>query len=239
MQLSLSALETTKKIIDNIYIRMEEKGWTLTRLSIESGVPYDSVKKYLSYKVENPHYYNLIRICYSLDMDLGDLLPQSAYTPCLSPSQASHTMHLVEYVKQLENSISVCESYKQKDYIPVFRPIGIRESSSLQLDSFSMMLLEAGGYRERYGNRLACGIEVRTPAYHPVYMENDILLIGKDRPPAYGETGVFIHNGQIYLRRFLNGTPIQLESINGLGETITLESLEGWFIFGYVLTVYR
>ena len=45
MQLSLSALETTKKIIDNIYIRMEEKGWTLTRLSIESGVPYDSVKK--------------------------------------------------------------------------------------------------------------------------------------------------------------------------------------------------
>ncbi len=239
MQFPFSATETTKKIIDNIYIRMEEKNWTLTRLSIESGVPYDSIKKYLSYKVENPQYYNLIRICYALDMNLGDILPSSSSTNELSPITSSHSLHLVEYVKQLEHSISVCSSYKKKDYIPVFRPMGIRKSSSLYLDSFSMSLLETGSYRERYKNSLACGIEIRTSAYHPVYMENDIILVGKDRPPAYGETGVFIHDGKIYLRRYLPGNPICLEPVSGLGDTITLNTLEGWFIFGYVLTVYR
>lgn len=243
MQLTLSATEITKELIDTIYVRMEHKGWNLTRLSIESGVPYDSLKKYLSYKIDNPHYYNVVKICYALDMELGDFLSaqnkKNISSNQLPYSPFSHTRHLVEYVTRLEESIAACSTCTKKDYIPLLRPLGIRQTDSLSLDSFSQKVLEVGSYRNRYGKKLSCAIEITTNTYHPVYMEHDIILIGKDRPPAYGETGVFIHDGQLFLRRYLPGKTICLEPLNGLGSIIELDSLEGWFIFGYVLSVYR
>ena len=243
MQLTLSASELTRNLIDKIYVHLEQKGWNLTRLSIESGVPYDTIKKYLSYKIDNPHFYNILKICYALDMNLGELMdqipPSRESATILSGSEYSHTKHIIEYITQLEESLAICSTYTQKDYIPILRPLGIRHQDSLSLDSYSQKVLDVGPYRARYGNKLVCGIEITTNTYHPVYMEHDIILIGKDRPPVYGETGVFIHDGQLFLRRYLPGNPIRLEPLNELGPTIELTSLEGWFIFGYVLSVYR
>jgi len=241
MQLDASASEVTNELINTILLHMKKKNWNLTHLSIESGVPYDSLKKYLSRKIDNPHFYNVIKICCALDMNLGELInlnmiPTFADT---SYSSYSHTKHLLEYIINLEKSISACSASVKRDYIPLLHPLGTVHSNSMGLDSFLPRILEVSSYRTRYGSKLSCALEITTNAYHPVYLEHDAILIAQDRPPVYGETGVFIHDGELFIRRYLPGKITRLESINGLGSTIELKSLKDWFIFGYVLTVYR
>ena len=81
MQLDATSAEVTNELVNAILLHMKKKNWNLTQLSIESGVPYDSLKKYSSRKIYNPHIYNIIKICYALDMDLGELSnPRSSYT---------------------------------------------------------------------------------------------------------------------------------------------------------------
>jgi len=241
MPLNASPAEITNELIDTILLHMKKKNWNLTQLSIEADVPYDSLKKYLSRKIENPHLYNIIKICYALDMDLGELLnPNIFLSPAAPPYPVySHTKHLLDYITKLEKSISACYPSAKHDYIPLLHPLGTLHSNSMTLDSFLPRILEVSSYRRRYGDKLSCALEITTNAYHPVYLEHDALLIAQDRPPVYGETGVFIHDGELFIRRYLPGKIIRLEALNGLGSTIELESLEDWFIFGYVLSVYR
>lgn len=241
MPLNVSSSEITNELINTILLHMKKKNWNLTQLSIEADVPYDSLKKYLSRKIDNPLLYNIIKICYALDMDLGELLNPNIFpsSTALSYPAYSHTKHLLDYITRLEKSISACSPSAKHDYIPLLHPLGTLHSNSMTLDSFLPRVLEVGSYRERYGDKLSCALEITTNAYHPVYLEHDALLIAQDRPPVYGETGVFIHDGELFIRRYLPGKIIRLESLNGLGTTIELKSLEDWFIFGYVLTVYR
>ena len=241
MHLDASSSDVINELINTILLHMKKKNWNLTQLSIESSVPYDSLKKYLSRKIDNPHFYNVVKICYALDMDLGELLNPNLFptTTISSYSFYSHTRHLLEYIVQLEKSISACSTSSQHDYIPLLHPLGTLHSNSMSLDSFLPRILEVSSYRTRYGSKLSCALEITTNAYHPVYFEHDAILIAQDRPPVYGETGVFIHDGELFIRRYLPGKITRLESLNGLGNTIELESLKDWFIFGYVLTVYR
>lgn len=239
MKLTLTPGEITSMTVASICRETQKRGWSLMHLSEESGVPYDTVKKLVTYRIENPHLYNILRIAYALDMDLNTLLEHPKNSQDSLSSFETHSQRMVSYLTKLEESLSVCEPYRCNDYIPVFEPLGTRMVDSLSLDSYSIMTLPVDEYRKRFGSKLSCGIRISTNDYHPVYYAGDILLMGRDRAPVSGETGLFIRDNCLYLRKFLSGSFITLAPVNKLGTPLYLDSLDGFFIFGYVLTVYR
>lgn len=238
MKKALTPKEITAIAVVNISNELQKKNWSLLRLSEESGVPYDTVKKLLTYRIDNPHMSNLVKIASALDCTLDNLIP---LTVCPDSNQDKDTRvgRLMQYMTELEKSLAVFEPVQSEEYLPVLSPIGNRNSGGLYEDSCAITAIPIGQYRKRFGDQLSCAIRVTTNSYHPVYYQNDILLIGKDRMPLTGETGVFVKDGYIYLRKFISGNYITLAPVNHIGTSIYLESLEGWFIFGYVLTVYR
>lgn len=237
MQQSLSPPQITSALIKNITAELDSHNWSLMRLSEESGVPYDTLKKLLSGRIHNPHLCNIAKIAYALNVDMNTLSGLTEHSMEVLGSQ--HTSNLIKYLVEFEKSLAVTKKYESKKFIPVFLPLSTAQNTGHYCDSIGGQMLSVDAYKDSIGDRAEYGIKIRTNTYNPVYCQNDILLIGKDRAPVSGETGIFINERKIYIRRFLDGSPIILEPVNSIGSAITLKSLRKWTIAGYVLGVYR
>lgn len=237
MQLSLSSSKMTSIIIQNVTAEWDSRDWSLMRLSVESTVPYDTLKKLLSGRIQNPHLCNIAKIAYALNIDINALSGITAHS--IQKMTKGHTSNMVRYLLDFEESLAVTKKYEKSKFIPVFLPLSTNQNSQYYCDAIGIENIEVTSYTERFGDRLAYGIKIRTNTYHPVYFQDDILLVAKDRAPVYGETGIFINEGRLFLRRFIDGSPIRLEPVNSIGSVITLKSLHNWHIVGYVLGVYR
>lgn len=238
MKLLLSSDDILESIINRIHLAVQNKNWSLVTLAEESGVPYDTVKKFMTHKIAHPQMQNILRIAYALEIDLNTLLPASPIATS-ARSKFAHDTKTSLYLSEIEKSLLKCESTQDTECVPVYTMLGLHKSDRTHIDSYSIDMIPLGKYKERFGDRIACGIRLSTTIYHPVYYRNDILLIGRDRLPLAGETGVFINNGGLLIRKYNPGPPITLSTVNHIGKTLTLSTLDDWYIFGYVLTVYR
>ncbi len=237
MKLSLTKSEMTANIVRNISSELKSRNWSLLRLSEESGVPYDTLKKLLTNRIENPNFRNIAKIAYALNVDINSL---SGIAPITSVvPESTHSLKLIQYISELEKSLEVTAPFRKNDYIPVFVPLPSYEQIPFYGGGVAINYLAVGKYRERFGDKLSFGLRITGNSYHPVYFENDTLLVGTNRPPLVGEVGLFIKDGYAYIRRFKGGDGITLEPINSIGNSIILDSLDDWTIMGYVLGVYR
>jgi len=238
MKLLLTSDDILENVIGRINEAINKKGWSLIQLAQESDVPYDTIKKLMTYKIQHPQLQNILRIAYALELDMNTLLPASPIATS-KRSNYSHATQSSLYLKEIEKSLHQCADTQDTEYIPVYQVLGLHKSDRIHMDSYSIEMVPIGKYKERFGDRIACGIRLSTTIYHPVYYKNDILLIGRDRLPLAGETGVFINNGGLLIRKYNPGPPITLTTVNHIGKTLTLSTLDDWYIFGYVLSVYR
>lgn len=244
-------------VINRIYYLMNKRGWSIKTLSERSNIPYDTLKKLLSKKITNTSMHNILKIASAFHCRVDFLLGLDSYARAndslsdnlsdsfpdnlsgKSPDTLSfHSRSVVHYLKEMEDSLFHCSSYCQEDYIPVFTPLSpYPEETGIYSE---MDLLEVSRYRSRYGDSLECGLRIMGNFYHPVFYEGDILLIGRNRIPHNGETGIFAHDGYLYIRKFFSHlNRILLEPLNGIGPDIILPNLRSWSILGYVLDVYR
>ena len=237
MKLSLTKSEMTANIVSNISSELKARNWSLLRLSEESGVPYDTLKKLLTNRIENPNFRNIAKIAYALNVDINSLSGIAPVTPV--ESESDHSLKLIQYILEIEKSLAITKPFRKNDYIPVFVPLPSYEQIPFYGGGVAINYLAIDKYRERFGDKLSFGLRITGNSYHPVYFENDILLVGTNRPPLPGETGLFVNDGYAYIRRFKGGDGITLEPVNSLGNSIILDSLDGWTIMGYVLGVYR
>lgn len=133
---------------------------------------------------------------------------------------------------------------EKEDYMVVYVPTGNMEDG-MYYDSSSQMKIPIGRYQRICHHRIDCGIKITNNSFHPVYHQDDILLIHQE-PPRDGDTGVFINRDtkRMYIRRFRQTDCWQLEPLTSSGPVIRInnrnnEILKTWIIFGYVLMKMR
>ena len=132
----------------------------------------------------------------------------------------------------------------REDFITVFVPTGNMEDGMIY-DSSHFYKVNAGSYRQKFGDDLYCGIQVTSDHLHPVYNLGDILLICR-KGIREGDTGIFLNKetGRAYIRKLHTRASWILEPINGFGKPIVIDTqdeanTQKWIRFGSVLTKMR
>lgn len=235
---SFETLQFKDFFVCNINRIMYEKGWTIRKLSEESNVPYDTIKKLVSGKINNPRLCNSLKIANALDCSLDYLLGREHYCVRNFKNLPKRAYTLLTEIANFESFLVTNNLKYNSDYIPVLVPSG-RMGDEMIFEGIYTDCVDISAYRAEFGNNIMCGIRITNQSLHPTFLENDILLIARDRHPIYGETGIFLKSPKVYIRKYIYGSPSILEPINGVGFPIIVDKPEDWYIFGRVLTIIR
>ncbi len=237
MNVTLSPGTVIDNLVMSINSELNRRGWSLIQLSDISEVPYDSLKKLVSGNIENPHLYNILKISNALEIDINSMVGMQLESTSLS--RQSRISNMIRYITKFEKSLQLSNKSGKKKMIPLYIAQTPHPETPNYMDFLSISTLDASKYSERFKDRMAFGVKIASNNYTPLFFPNDILLIATDRAPISGEIGLFQHNGDMFLRRYVKTDRIKLESVNELGETIELDTFKGWTIYGYVLCLYR
>ncbi|MGL5259764.1 MAG: helix-turn-helix domain-containing protein [Lachnospiraceae bacterium] len=225
-------------LVERIYFLLEKRKWTLKYLSDESNIPYETLKKITSKKIENPSMNTIYRISIALECSIDYLLGISSINYSDLSFLSSYSRNALTYLEKLYISSNHCTPKPTRDLIPLYiQSLSKEDKKSMPFSCVD--LFDVSMYREQFKDALSGALRITGSIYHPLFFHNDILLIGNDRTPAYGEVAIFIHNSKLYIRRYLPGKKIVLEAINGIAQSIVLDSIHDWLIFGYLLGVHR
>ena len=224
-------------LINRIYSLLESRGWSVKTLSDKSNIPYETLKKLLNRKIENTSIHNIIKIATAFHCQIDYLIGDD--NACRYYGQNSfHTQSALKYFGSVDYSCQFDTPVCTPDYIPVYHPHSFLQDSYPTEPCFDV--LNIAGYPDDLKKIIECGIAVSSHCFHPVYHYNDILLISRDRFPHCRETSVFIHQGNLYIRKFYSyGTTVILEPVNEIGTPIVINDFSSWTFWGYVAGIHR
>lgn len=201
-------------ITSRIYYLLEQNHWSVKTLSDKSNIPYETLKKLLSRKTENTSFHNIVKIALAFNCNLN------------------------YFVEPFENNF-VPQMPERK--IPIFYP---KSSSKFKKEdsvcSTAEETLNISSYPEYIRKQVQYGIAVSSHLYNPVYTDGDALLISCNRLPLPGETGIFLHKNNLYIRTFSPSWDyILLEPVNRVGPDIVIHDFAEWKSLGYVVGVQK
>lgn len=226
------------RLQDSLNRNLSEKGWTLKTLSDKSGVPYETLKKLANAKIDNPSLQSVARVAQAFDCSLDSLFTEEPDLTHKLHSLPSRSLEFVEAITDFELALMNREKNSGQCLLPVVVPTGVMEDGMI-FDSLYTEYLDATPYFSQFGPRLMCALKITDDSFHPTYLKGDLLLIARNRQPRYGTTSVFLHDNQLYIRKFIPGTPPRLDPLNNHGASIYMVDSNSWTLFGCVLTVVR
>lgn len=226
------------RLQDSLNRNLSEKGWTLKTLSDKSGVPYETLKKLANAKIDNPSLQSVARVAQAFGCSLDSLFVDEPDLTHKLHALPSRSLEFVEAITDFELALMTREKSSGQCLLPVVIPTGVMEDGMI-FDSISTEYLDATSYMLQFGHHLMCALKITDTSFHPTYLKGDLLLIARDRQPRYGTTCVYLHHNQLYIRKFIPGTPPRLDSLNQHGTSIYIEEPSSWTLFGCVLTVVR
>lgn len=226
------------RLQDSLNRNLSEKGWTLKTLSDKSGVPYETLKKLANAKIDNPSLQSVARVAQAFDCSVDSLLIDEPNLTQKLHSLPTRSLEFVEAITDFELALAVHEKTSGQCLLPVVVPTGAMEDGMI-FDSLYTEYLDATPYLSKFGSHLMCALKITDDSFHPTYLKGDLLLIARERQPRYGTTSVFLHNNQLYIRKFIPGTPPRLDSLNNHGTPVYMDDQTAWTLFGCVLTVVR
>lgn len=228
---------TSYIVINRIYSLLESRGWSVKTLSDQSNIPYETLKKLLNRKIENTSIHNIIKIATAFHCQVDYLIGDDSISPVTS-SPSLHTRAALEYFETIDSSCQFHSPVNTHNYIPVYHPHSFVQEHKPQEPSFDV--LDIAGFPAHLSSIIECGITISTHCYHPIYYYGDILLIAKDRFPHCGEIALFVHQGNLYIRKFYDYfNTIVLEAVNDIGAPIVITDFSSWSFFGYVAGIHR
>lgn len=236
---SYNPQEASTIVINRIYHLLELNHWSVKTLSDKSNIPYETLKKLLARKIENTSIHNIIKIASAFHCNVDDLIGSYGETMDSASSGSKPTKFFRKYFNEIDNSLGTCINIPQSSCIPVIDPASNALTTALD-DTSKLDMLDISSYPPHIVQEVDYGIIVSSFCYHPAYYNRDILLVSKKRFPLPGETAIFLHHGELYIRIFspVHGYII-LESVNGIGPDIKIHDFSDWIIRGYVVGVYR
>ena len=218
---------TNKNImVENINRLLYQKNWSIRQLADEAELPYESVKKLVGGKVNNPTIYTISKVCDALNCSID------------KKSLPPRVFNLLVEIAYFESRIADYNKSHKTDCISVLTPTGYVQDGMV-FDSISTNIVNISAYKKDFGDIVLCGIKIVGRNLSPTYFDNDILLIGKDRFPESGETGIFLIGNKVYIRKYIPGIRLELAPINGDKNSLFIDNIDDVHYFGRVLTVVR
>lgn len=236
MKENLLMLKST--LLENINLFLSSNQWTIKDLSDASDIPYESVKKLVNGKINNPSIFTLQKIANALHCSIDYLIGRQE-TYGVNPKQLpKRAFKLLDTVAYIEMQLFMENQRHSTFQIPLIIPSSIIKDGGL-IDSYSWGNIDIPNiYADSYDSIL-CGIKITSTDLEPTYYYNDVLLVAKDRYPQRNEIGVFLIENRIYIRKYLLEKGIILESINGKSAPIIVKDISKVHFIGRVLTTLR
>ncbi len=226
------------RILNSINKLMYDKGWSIKQLSEEAELPYESVKKLVGGKINNPTIYSIIKLSKAFESSPDHLLEWNSIYNLQSRHLPQRALTLLSEIANFEMYL---HEYNQKylnNNIPVLVPVG-KFYDGMIFDSIFTDSINISPYQKDFKNNIMCGLKIVGKSLHPTYLDNDILLIAKDRFPLNREIGIFLIGHKIYIRKYIVSNPIELASVNHRGSSIKITDIDDIHFFGRVITVVR
>lgn len=178
-------------------------------------------------------------------MTIPEMLGQVTPNVALMKKVSKLTKRQKAYINALiDFELDLGAKSNAEDYISVYIPTGNMHDGMIY-DSSAIEHVNIADYKRILGEKVTYGVKITSNHLHPTYNEGDILLVCEE-PPRDGDTGLFLNkdNKSIYIRKFRQGKPCLLESINGIGRPITVDpydkaDMDKWAKLGYVITKIR
>lgn len=218
--------------------QLSQKNWTLKTLSDRSGVPYETLKKLANAKIDNPSLQSVYKVAQAFDCSLDSFLSDDSGLAHKLQTLSPRSIEFINAIADFELALTVRSSENGQFLIPVVIPTGSMMDGMI-CDSFSAEYIDISPYLQRFGSHILCAFKISGNAYRPTYLNGDILLVGRNQQPHYGTVGIFLHNNQIYLCRYITESPLQLETLGERHQSVSIDHPEEWTLFGCVLTVIR
>lgn len=239
MEEKLKEISQTKMIfLNNINNFLSKNHWTIKNLSDYSNLPYESTKKLINGKVDNPSIYTISKIADALGCSVDFLLGKSNARCAVSKDLPLRAFTLLEEVAKFETYLARENQKNHSLNIPVFVPTGKLKDGFI-FDSISTENIDISQNFKDYEEMIMCGFKITNTSLTPAYLNNDVLLLARDRYPQSGEIGVFLIGNKCYIRKYISGFPCKLECINGNNEPIVIKDIKNLHFIGRVLTVIR
>ena len=172
---------TNKNImVENINRLLYQKNWSIRQLADEAELPYESVKKLVGGKVNNPTIYTISKVCDALNCSIDYILGRSVINTIDKKSLPPRVFNLLVEIAYFESRIADYNKSHKTDCISVLTPTGYVQDGMV-FDSISTNIVNISAYKKDFGDIVLCGIKIVGRNLSPTYFDNDILLIGKDR----------------------------------------------------------
>lgn len=226
------------RIVNTINKLMYDKRWSIKQLSDESELPYESVKKIVGGKINNPTIYSLNKICQALNCSLDYLLENKPSTSLKSHTLPPRVTTLLTEIANFEIYLSKSNTNQYTNHITTLIPTGVIQDGML-FDSFILDSVDISAYTKDIGDITMCGLKVTGNALCPTYLNGDVLLIARDRFPFDGEIGVFIIGNKCYIRQYYAERTITLKALNNNTDSLEIKNIDDIHFFGRVLTIVR
>lgn len=226
--------ETSAFINRRIYLQLEKRHWSVKTLSDKAGIPYETLKKLLSMKTENTSFHNIARIALAFECNLTYLTGSFSSSSAADPDTAMNA-----YDSSIGASYQTCDAGEHNSYIPV---LCCREEDCIFASQRGLLsnTLDIETFPPSLQREVDYGLLVTSYCYHPVYYEQDILLISRKRSPRIGEIAVFSHQEKFFIRQLgKQKSQFILSPVNGLGCDIIISDFSDWQILGYVIGIHR
>lgn len=218
--------------------QLSQKNWTLKTLSDQSGVPYETLKKLANAKIDNPSLQSVCKVAQAFDCSLDSFLGDEPELIHKIHSLSPRSVQFLEAMADVELALTVRTKQQSQTLIPIVVPTGAMEDGMIY-DSLLTEYIDISPYLKQFGSQLFCAFKIIGNQFQPTYLDGDLLLVGRNQQPHYGTVGIFLHHNQLYLRRYVTESPLQLESINENHFFEPIKHPEEWTLFGCVLTVIR
>lgn len=239
MEEKLKEISKTKNILlNNINNFLSKNNWTIKNLSDFSNIPYESIKKLINGKVDNPSTYTICKIADALGCSIDFLLGRQNISNTVSKNLPLRAFTLLEEIANFETHLAINNQKHNSLNIPVFVPTG-RMNDGFIFDSSTIEYIDISNVYSDLNDIAMCGVKITSSYLAPTYLYNDVLLVARDRYPYPEEIGIFLVNGRCYIRKYMSGKVCSLESINGNDESIIMKNIDDFHFFGRVLTTIR
>ena len=221
---------TLKNLLDEKEMKYEE-------LAEQAGIPLETMRNLYYGKVKDPKASTLLAISRVLNVTVNYLLGEEFISPDESRlishyrKCGRHGKSVMQLVGKYESAMAISErKANDKHKIPCMIPLGH------VVDSF------------KYGSSETIQIETNVPEaflafevtnnnYLPTYCKGDRILLA-DRFPEHGERAMFMVDGKVYLRQFIERySRYILKSFNSQGQHIEVVRMNEVQCIGTVIGV--
>lgn len=218
---------------------LDDKNMTYQELAEQADIPLETMRNIYYDKVKDPKASTLLAISRVLKVSVNYLMGEEFISPDESKlishyrKCGKHGKSVMQLVGKYEAAMAVSErkaGKSDKHKIPCMIPLG-RVADCFMYNASETIQIETN-VPEAY-----LAFEVTNNNYLPTYCKGDRILLA-DRFPDSGERAMFMMDGHVYLRQFVEtATRYMLKSFNKHGQHIEIRRMNEVQCIGTVIGV--